>query len=64
MKIIRTVLVGLVLAGGLLSSVQVASADPGGDKGHAKKERVQKERPHPVRDDSPVQALLRSITWE
>jgi len=60
MKIIRTVLAGLVLAGGLLSSVQVASADPGTDeKTHEKKVRV-----HPAHGKAPVNALLRSITWE
>lgn len=57
MKIIRMVLAALVLAGGLLSSGQVASADPGG---HEKKP----ERLHPVRGNTPVHALLRSITWE
>lgn len=59
MKFIRTVLAALVLAGGMLSSGAVASADPGSDNGHAKKERS-----HPDRGNAPVHALLRSITWE
>ena len=56
MKLIRTLLAGLVLAGGLLSGGAVASAAPGD---HGKQDRAE-----PVPGKSAEGLAQRSITWE